>query len=69
MIRLPPALSHLEFNLAYRGHWLHCHCSHDVVSVEVLPSAASPVTIILNDVPHVVSGGDRISVPAAGRHR
>ncbi|NES12813.1 glycoside hydrolase family 65 protein [Micromonospora sp. PPF5-17] len=65
--QLPPALGHLDFNVGYRGHWLRCHCSHDVVSVEVLPSAAAPVTVILEEAAHVVSGGDRISVRTGGR--
>ncbi|MGC1211818.1 MAG: glycosyl hydrolase family 65 protein [Micromonospora sp.] len=63
---LPPALDHLDFNLGYRGHWLRFHCSHNLVSVDVLPSAAAPITVIVDEVAHTVSGGDRISVRVGG---
>jgi trehalose/maltose hydrolase-like predicted phosphorylase len=57
--RLPAELSRLEFDLRYRGHRLSISLTHGRVDVLVVPSAASPVTIVVDDPP--VHGGQRIA--------
>ncbi|MEO3785815.1 glycosyl hydrolase family 65 protein [Actinocorallia sp. B10E7] len=57
---LPDTLKWLDFDLRYRGHWLHFQISHDQVLVQAKPGAAAPVDIVLDGRKHVLGGGDRI---------
>ncbi|MEV7229076.1 glycosyl hydrolase family 65 protein [Polymorphospora sp. NPDC051019] len=61
--RLPQSLTHLDFDLRYRGHWLRFHCRQDHTSVHALPSAAPPVTVIIDKQTYTLSGGTGIDVP------
>ncbi|WP_431880235.1 glycoside hydrolase family 65 protein [Micromonospora marina] len=58
--QLPDTLTHLDFDLRYRGHWLRIHCSHHVVSVHALPTAAPPVTVIINGRPYPLTGDSSV---------
>jgi trehalose/maltose hydrolase-like predicted phosphorylase len=66
---LPDALTLLEFDLHYRGHWLKCHLHADRFVIDALPSAASPVTIVIDEQRHELDGGARLEVrrPSPGR--
>ncbi|MFI6784608.1 glycoside hydrolase family 65 protein [Micromonospora sp. NPDC050276] len=54
--QLPDTLTHLDFDLRYRGHWLRIHCDHQVVSVYALPTAAPPVTVIIHGQEYPLAG-------------
>lgn len=68
--QLPDTLAHLDFDLRYRGHWLRIHCSHHILSVHALPTAAPPVTVIINSRVHLLTGESRVHQHlAAGQPR
>ncbi|WP_157548239.1 glycoside hydrolase family 65 protein [Micromonospora sp. ATCC 39149] len=54
--QLPDTLTHLDFDLRYRGHWLRIHCSRHLVSVRALPTTAPPVTVIVNGQAYRLTG-------------
>jgi trehalose/maltose hydrolase-like predicted phosphorylase len=54
--QLPDTLTHLDLDLRYRGHWLRIHCNHHIVSVYALPTAAPPVTVIINGQEYPLTG-------------
>lgn len=58
--RLPENLRWLDFDLRYRGHWLHFQISHEQVLVEAKPSAAAPVLLVLDGEEHTLGGGGRV---------
>lgn len=60
--RLPDALTRLDFDLRYRGHWLHFDIDHNHIDVHARPSTAAPVTIVIDDQPHTIHGDTRIRV-------
>ena len=59
---LPDALSTLEFDLHYRGHWLKCHLFRDRLVIDALPSAAPSVTIVIDEQRHELHGGARLEI-------
>ncbi|MFB9836192.1 glycosyl hydrolase family 65 protein [Actinoallomurus acaciae] len=58
---LPDALDALDFDLRYRGHRMTFHITHERISVHAMPSAAPPVTVIIDDRRHVLRSGARIT--------
>jgi trehalose/maltose hydrolase-like predicted phosphorylase len=60
--RLPDALSQLDFDLRYRGHWLRCRITGEAISVRSRPSAAAPITIVIDDETYTLHGGAGIHV-------
>ncbi|PZF92783.1 family 65 glycosyl hydrolase [Micromonospora deserti] len=58
--QLPHTLTHLDFDARYRGHWLRIHCSHDLISVHALPTAAPPITVIIDGHPHILTGESHV---------
>lgn len=54
---LPDALTELDFDLRYRGHWLQCHVSAERLVVRALPSAAPPVILAISEERHELRGG------------
>jgi trehalose/maltose hydrolase-like predicted phosphorylase len=64
---LPDPLTHLTFDLRYRGHRLHIHIRHGNISVYALPSAAPPVTVIIDDEPHLLCSGAQLTVDLPAR--
>ncbi|WP_230688818.1 glycoside hydrolase family 65 protein [Micromonospora sp. WMMC415] len=58
--QLPHTLTHLDFDVRYRGHWLRIHCSHDLISVRALPTAAPPVLVIIEERAHLLSGESEV---------
>ncbi|MFC8848529.1 MULTISPECIES: glycoside hydrolase family 65 protein [unclassified Micromonospora] len=58
--QLPDTLTHLDFDLHYRGHRLRIHCNHHFVSVHALPTAAPPVTVTINGHAYSLTGESRV---------
>ncbi|CAL9463564.1 putative glycosyl hydrolase [Actinosynnema sp. ALI-1.44] len=61
--RLPDALTRLEFDLRYRGHWLRFTLTHDMLDIHARPGAAAPITVTVDDRPHTVRSGSHLRVP------
>ncbi|WP_143265189.1 glycosyl hydrolase family 65 protein, partial [Amycolatopsis lexingtonensis] len=59
---LPDALTRLDFDLRYRGHWLHVELTHDHVDIHARAGAAAPITIAVNDETHTLHSGARLPV-------
>ncbi|WP_344243950.1 glycoside hydrolase family 65 protein [Actinocorallia libanotica] len=57
---LPENLKWLDFDLRYRGHWLHFQISHEHVLVHARPGTAAPVDVIVDGRRHCLEGGERI---------
>jgi trehalose/maltose hydrolase-like predicted phosphorylase len=64
---LPDTLTGLTFDLRYRGHWLHVHIQPANISVYALPSAAPPVTVVIDDEPHLLHSGAHLTVDLPAR--
>ena len=47
--RLPDALTRLDFDLRYRGHWLQFHLTHELLDIHARPGAAAPIKVVVND--------------------
>ncbi len=57
---LPDTLKWLDFDLRYRGHWLHFQISHEHVLVYARPGSAAPIVLVIDEREHVLRGGSRI---------
>ncbi|GAA2720925.1 glycoside hydrolase family 65 protein [Actinocorallia aurantiaca] len=57
---LPDDLKWLDFDLRYRGHWLHFQISHEQVLVRARPGAAAPIAVVVEGQRHMLGGGDRL---------
>ncbi|MPZ79004.1 MAG: family 65 glycosyl hydrolase [Actinophytocola sp.] len=60
--RLPDALTQLDFDLRYRGHWLRFHLTHDLVDIHARPGAAAPIIITVDDETHTLHSGTHLRV-------
>lgn len=72
---LPDPLTNLTFDIRYRGHWLRFEITPGHLTVHALPSAAPPVTVVIDDQPHLLHSGIHLTVdltpdgPATARTR
>ncbi|WP_231569410.1 glycoside hydrolase family 65 protein [Prescottella defluvii] len=63
--QLPTELRSLEFDVRYRGHWIHVTCDHAAVTVSTRASAAPPIRVDIDGVVHEVAAGERVVAPVA----
>jgi trehalose/maltose hydrolase-like predicted phosphorylase len=63
--RLPDAIDALDFDLRYRGHWLTFQITHEQIAVRAMPSAAPPVTVMIDDHRYVLHSGTQITADSA----
>ncbi|PTR27469.1 trehalose/maltose hydrolase-like predicted phosphorylase [Rhodococcus sp. OK519] len=60
--QLPDELRNLEFDVRYRGHWIHVRCDHASVTVSTRRSRAAPVRIDIDGSVHELASGSRVRV-------
>lgn len=68
--QLPDELQTLEFDVRYRGHWIHVRCDRTSVTMSTRRSQAPPVRVVVDGSEHRLASGSRVTVPLRrGRSR